>query len=326
MATDEINVQDDELDEDFNDIDDSDLKYSRNEETEDDSDNDESDDQWEDSDSGQSGAESGGTAGAAGGMAAVAITVVTVLVLTAISNLNVAFNKLLVFGNSLEYEIAVTMEYDASQDSNVDWSSADTGLVLLVSNSKENFITPLITSTEGTTVSVTPKSDDPKNTIYNVELIFTGIVEGLVENRPYNVSVVGDEDGETKIYCSEDVKTTGPITEVRGIEGKCTCTIDGMYNFKLKYTDEGNYYQSFNYRVLSSDGKVVSEGTIDDPMSEQHITNVEQYSGNNFVLEITIQSTKPDDLEADHFEKELSDGMNIKVNQGTITLTCDIEM
>lgn len=323
MADDrDMDVQDDDMDDYDLDIDeDPGQKNETQEKKESEEDSDDEDQgRQEDQSSGES---SGGTA--AGGAVAGAVAAAAVLIFSAISNLNVSFNRVDVVGKNIEYSIDVEMEYDVSKDSNVDWSNADTGLFVVVSNSKELYTKPLITGDEGTEISVTPKSDSSDNTIYKVKLGFNGTFEGLTEHRPYNISVIGDDDGKTKVYCQKDVKTSGPVTEIRGIEGRCTCTIDGKYHFKLLYTDDGNYYQSFAYRLLNDKGEEIVSEIIEDPKKEQEIPDVDQLSGSEFALEILIDSTKPADLEADQFSEQLGADTQLQIDYGKIVLSQKVE-
>ena len=317
MGTDE--ELDEQVDDLENDIDDDPSQSDVYEEPE-------KDEEDENNDRQDRGEQTSGSSGGIGGAVAGAVAAVTVLIFAAISNLTVKFDRLDVFGKSIEYGIVVNMEYDVSIDPNVDWNNTDTGLMVVVSNSKEVYSKPLITSDEGTEVSVKPKSEAEDNTIYIVELKFDGKFEGLTEHRPYKVSVIGDDNGETKVYCDKDVNTSGPLTEIRGIEGHCSCTVDGMYHFKLKYTDDGDYYQSFAYRLLDANGKAIASAEIKNPKSEQGIPGVDQLKGSDYTLEITITSTKPTDVEAEQFSQKLGDRTQLQIDHGVIVLSQGIEI
>ncbi|GEM_PF-4921298 len=253
------------------------------------------------------------------GSAAAAIAA-AFLVLSSASNIKVTPNEVNMYGKSLDYDFSVVMEYEAEENALPNWSELDTGLYLIVSNSKESHSKLLNTADEGSEVMVTPKSDDEDNTKYIVEMRFRGNIEGLTEKRVYKLSVVGyEENGSPKVYYNDRLKTDNPVSAINSLEGYCTCLVDGKYHFKLSYIDEQEVYESITYRLRSPNGDVVMTGVI---TSSDEITmeGVDKLEGTDYQLEITILSKKQEDIEKENYQEELGPGTTLNINKGTIQL------
>lgn len=267
----------------------------------------------------------------AGATAVVAIVTAVTFLMHSVSGITAEFNYLKPHGSSLDYGVHVSMEYIPQEDTDVDWSDTDTGLVLVAENSQESISIPLVTSDEGTDVSVKLKKDDEEagedeNPVYDVDLTFQGTMEGLIEKHPYRVAVIGQEDNKKKVYCSEELKTEQKLTEIRGITGKCTCTTDGNYTFSMDYTDDNNYYSDFSYELQSPEGELVKSGKADSLKEKIVISGVDELEGDNYVLVIRFRSTCPSDIEAENVDMNPGEGIRILTNRGTVTITQNITL
>lgn len=300
-------------------------------EEEDDHDQDE-----QDEGSQSSSASSAGSAAGAAGATICAVAVVAFVLTTAVSGITAVFHHLDVYGTSFDYELEVAMDYEETADQVIDFNDVDTGLVLMVTKNGFEVAQSLVTGSADLPCTVTMEpvdteedrqNEESTSQKYHVKLLFSGSVTGLAENTRYRIAVIGDEDGKTVTYATQDVKTTTRVSTIRGVEANCTCAIDGAFNFKLDYEDENDFYSDFYYEFMDEAGSVVRSGGILEPWSEQHIQGVDELPGQDYILVISFSSSAPTDVAASDVTTRYNDGsVTVRIDQGTVTITANVKI
>lgn len=293
------------------------------------------DDKTESDTGGSSSGGSSGGAGAAGGVSAAVAAVVAVVVVMTSGLFGNAAAKLLsteVFGTAFNYSVSVSFDYTVPEEGttesietaavtgvspaestekaddgmpDIDFSYLDTGCRLLVSSSTYEKLIELSPTNHEITYSYSMKETSKGK--YSVEMIFSGTVDGLTPKNRYKLEAFAfDENGGKTSYFTEYVRTVGKISEFRTVSYKCTCSIDGNFNFKIDYTDESGYYTNFRYAFISPDGKRIIEGSIDDPTAIVSVNVDPLVYGKDYTLEISFDTSDPDDTDSGIVQKLFS--------------------
>lgn len=310
-------------------------KVEKNEESDDNGEDSKDDNQGDestegsDSDGSSSGSSAGGAGGAVGavGGVAVAVIAVVVVIVNAISGVIASFNSLNVFGTFFDFDLTITMVFEDKLDSLLDFKNIDTGLLLVVSKNNFEYTEKLNASNKNikTEIVMTPKEGEENK--FDVTMRFIGTIGGLNENTRYKLTVLGDENGKTVTYLSDEIKTTSKVSTFNGISSYCSCAVDGNFNFSLDFTDEKGYYSEFIYEFINAKTLEVSaSGEITEPHSEQHIVGVDEYTdGVDYLLKVSFMSTAPTDLQAENVVTEY-DNVKITVNKGYVTIVTNVKI
>lgn len=221
------------------------------------------------------------------------IVIVIMSIVSGVSNYSASFNSIEVYGESFSYDLDVSFEYQLDEYGYIDFYEVDTGLRLIIANSStSNFITLEATKLdENCTVDIINYDDNSYSLKYN----FKGIVDSLECGTMYQLEIVGEEDGKTIVYASEEIKTLdGAITRFDSVTFECTCLINNTANFQINFIDEQNFYSDFRYSFIrNSDGSTptIDDVSISNPHDIQYITNISELQGSDYILIITYMSS-----------------------------------
>ncbi len=225
-----------------------------------------------------------------------AVSTIVIVIMTIVggsSNYSAYFNSIEVYGESLSYDLNVSFEYQLDEYGYVDFYEVDTGLRLIIANSSTSSFIILEANKldENSTVDIINHDDN----VYSLNYNFKGVVDELECGTIYQLEIVGDTDGKTVVYASEEIKTLdGAITRFDSVTFECTCLINNTANFQINFVDEQNFYSDFRYsfvRNLDGSTKVIDDVSISNPHDIQYITNISNLQGSDYILIITYMSS-----------------------------------
>lgn len=232
-----------------------------------------------------------------------AIVGVALIAITVLSG-SAAFSKFDVYGTSVDFTLETTISYTADDMAALDYQDFDTNLRMITFSSETDNVDLIVLETSSQALQSEVVVVDSTADGGEVDIAFSGRIEGLYEGTKYTTQVVGEDDsGNVKVYAEKSFTTTGAQTFFEEISWECKCRIDGCFYFTMQYLDENGYYGNFSYRMISADTLVVfAEGDIENPTQTQCI-NVEEAEGMDYILEIYFTSTAPIDIDSGESEK-----------------------
>lgn len=100
-----------------------------------------------------------------------------------------------------------------------------------------------------------------------------GVVDNLVKNMDYTISVVKKGSISKDVILKEKIKTLSQntkITKLNSVTYECRCSYDGYFYFQMDLTDENKYYKNFKASLKDSNNNI-SEIEFKDPSLKQKI-------------------------------------------------------
>ncbi len=97
---------------------------------------------------------------------------------------------------------------------------------------------------------------------------------GLKPSMEYTLAVVGEGAfGETTLT-EMTVSTNAlpePVSEIYGVEHKCTCSVDGYFHFTIDFIDEAGVFSDFSASLTDAYGNVSECAFTENVHADQHI-------------------------------------------------------